>query len=297
MIWGNELFKFSYYIDHPYKAKESVHQHDGLEFLLVHEGAGRVVINHRIYSVAPRTLVFFKPRQPHQILLAKPFRRSGAKLRNFFTDPLMQYFPSLIEFIGTLDSNPSIAQMYALDERDYQELDSLYRRLHESFSAAPRHAHQELFLLFLLQMIAYFKFHVFPEAQPFPNLDDRSDSTPPPAHIAAAIEWMHRHYAEPFDLNRLAEAVHFSPSHISRLFRQYTGMTLTDYLTGTRLKEARSLLETSALSIRQVGLRVGFPDPAYFCRSFKRSFGVSPLQYRNVASCPQPLALDAQRFT
>lgn len=283
MIWGNELFKFTYCIDNPYKSKESLHSHDGIEFLFVHEGIGRVVINHRIYTVAPRSLLFFKPRQPHQILMTKPYLRSGAKLRNFFSDPFMRYFPVLGDFIHFVDTNPSIAQMYFLNDHQYEELNYQFRRLHESFSVAPRHAHQELFLLFLLQSIAYFKFHIFPEAIPHVPASAFPDTEPLPEHITAAIDWIECHYREPFSLNRLADAVHFSPSHISRLFHQYTGTTLTEYSTNRRLNEARSLLRTSTLTIRQVGRMVGFPDPAYFCRIFKRNFGVSPLQYRNDA--------------
>ncbi len=81
----------------------------------------------------------------------------------------------------------------------------------------------------------------------------------------------------------IAALCRLSPTRFSRVFRRETGVTFQQFLSATRVELARRLLVESGLSISEIGLRVGYEDPAYFSRFFRRQTGVPPSEYRSQA--------------
>ena len=77
-----------------------------------------------------------------------------------------------------------------------------------------------------------------------------------------------------------AAYVSLSPSHFSRLFKQVTGSSYTDYLTYVRLQHAQILLGTGDLSISEIAVRVGVANGNYLCTLFKKRYVVTPTGYR-----------------
>lgn len=78
----------------------------------------------------------------------------------------------------------------------------------------------------------------------------------------------------------LAALVGVSPSYLSRLFRQATGGGVLAHHTALKMARARLLLDTTDLTVAQVGRAVGLQDQFYFSRQFRRTHGVSPSAYR-----------------
>ena len=78
----------------------------------------------------------------------------------------------------------------------------------------------------------------------------------------------------------LARAVNLSPVHLRYLFKTETGKTFAQYLKSLRMEEARTLLETTFLSTKEVMYRIGMHDESHFARDFKRVHGLTPAQYR-----------------
>jgi len=93
--------------------------------------------------------------------------------------------------------------------------------------------------------------------------------------------FIHRHYQTEIKLSRLAEEVFLSPSYLSKLFHAETGQTITDYLISYRIERAKALLlENNGLKTYEIGEKVGYPDPAYFNKIFKKIVGLTPKEYR-----------------
>lgn len=86
-----------------------------------------------------------------------------------------------------------------------------------------------------------------------------------------------------FTPNELAQAVNLSASRLQHLFKLETGTTLVHYRRLLRLNEARRLLETSLLSIKEIRTSVGINERGHFGRKFKSLYGVTPSQYRTTA--------------
>jgi AraC-like DNA-binding protein len=102
---------------------------------------------------------------------------------------------------------------------------------------------------------------------------------------------MDRHYAEPLDLEDIAQRAHASKAHFVREFRATFGETPHQYLLTRRIERAKHLLHTTHLPVTEVCLAVGLQSLGSFCTSFKRSVGVTPTAYRRTAQAADLRAL------
>lgn len=98
-----------------------------------------------------------------------------------------------------------------------------------------------------------------------------------------ALRWMENHLTEKLDINRLVAYIGYSRTHVFTLFRKRTGLTPADYLTRLRVRRAREMLRTTDLSAREIAAQLGFSSPVVFATVFKRTTGVTPLQWRTAA--------------
>ncbi|CAM3901404.1 AraC family transcriptional regulator [Cohnella lubricantis] len=99
--------------------------------------------------------------------------------------------------------------------------------------------------------------------------------------IDRAKQYIRQHYSEELSLEEAAESVHLNPFYFSKVFKQHVGETFIDYLTGLRIDRAKQLIEEEDLSLKEVSYQVGYKDPNYFSRVFKKVTGVAPSEYRS----------------
>lgn len=85
-------------------------------------------------------------------------------------------------------------------------------------------------------------------------------------------------------LKTLALKLNVSPSYLGTIFRRQTGYYFNDYLAEVRLKKAAELLEETDMKIKDIVDKTGFSSQAYFTRTFKRYYNVSPASYRRERS-------------
>ena len=104
-------------------------------------------------------------------------------------------------------------------------------------------------------------------------------ATRPPA-LQRAIDHARDHFRATVGVDDLAAAAGFSRYHFSRLFKQSTGLAPGEYLLQLRLRHAARQLAESPLRVKEVARESGFADVNYFCRRFRKSYGVSPRQFR-----------------
>lgn len=78
----------------------------------------------------------------------------------------------------------------------------------------------------------------------------------------------------------IAAAIHCSVSQVFRYTQKYFGATPSNYINSVRLRRAAALLDQTELRTGEIAAQVGFDDPSYFSRLFRRTFGMSPGSYR-----------------
>ena len=79
---------------------------------------------------------------------------------------------------------------------------------------------------------------------------------------------------------QLCEATNLSDSQLYRKLKALTGLSPVRFIQKTRLREAKKLLETTALNVSEVAYQTGFSDPNYFSRAFSKEFGIPPSEIR-----------------
>ncbi|MEH7304063.1 helix-turn-helix domain-containing protein [Neobacillus drentensis] len=97
------------------------------------------------------------------------------------------------------------------------------------------------------------------------------------------IEHLLSFYNKQINKEDLAAQLSIHPSHLSRKFKEETKITLTAFQQMLRIKEAKHLLKTENLSIEEIAWTIGYDDPSYFTRVFKKETGRTPSQYRDGA--------------
>ncbi|MGN1250988.1 MAG: helix-turn-helix domain-containing protein [Candidatus Spyradocola sp.] len=98
--------------------------------------------------------------------------------------------------------------------------------------------------------------------------------------VRAAAAYICEHYPQQIDLQKVAERVNLSLSRFTHVFTDAIGVSPYHYLLNLRIARAKELLECSALRVGEIAESVGFSDPLYFSRIFRKYAGVSPRAYR-----------------
>ncbi|MBR6667977.1 MAG: helix-turn-helix domain-containing protein [Clostridia bacterium] len=99
-----------------------------------------------------------------------------------------------------------------------------------------------------------------------------------------ALDYLNKNYMNDMTLDSLAAYAGFSRYTLSRMFRQHTGLTFTQYLSKRRVDMAMELLAGTRLPVTQVALQCGFNSIATFNRVFREVKGCTPTQYRVIYS-------------
>ena len=96
-----------------------------------------------------------------------------------------------------------------------------------------------------------------------------------------AVEcYIEQHFNQPIHRKDIEELVHLNQDYISRLFRESTGYSLTEYIQFFRMVVAKALLSETVLTIGEISAQVGYDSAAYFAKLFKKWTGYTPVAYR-----------------
>src|SRR6185503_3836832 len=112
----------------------------------------------------------------------------------------------------------------------------------------------------------------------------------PSHHLAPAMSYVERNFAEKIRLSTVARICNLSPFQFSRNFKKENGINFREFVVKLRIHHAAQLIRESGASVTDAAFVVGFNDLSYFARMFRRQLGVAPSRYKTEAE-PVQLAL------
>lgn len=109
------------------------------------------------------------------------------------------------------------------------------------------------------------------------NLQDAKHSDA----IHNAIYFIHQNYQHHITLEDAARHVYLSPTYLSRIFKQESGVSFTRFLNNVRVEKSKRLLTMTEMRLAEIAGACGFEDQSYFTKVFKNVTGETPQQFRN----------------
>ena len=250
------------------------HMHAAYEIYYLVEGERHYFIEKQTYDVKAKTLVFIDRWQAHMTSQADAESHDRI-LINLDEEPFSALFSLtgemlLSDFFRTYQG---VLPLDADGQRVVEELFSLMARE----MSAKRPGYRLAVQTALAQLLIFSK-RQFDETTR-KELPAVSTSTPH-RKVDEVAAYIVGHYAENLTLESVAARFFVSKCYLSRIFKEVTGFTVSEYIHVNRIKQAQNLLAKSSLNITQISERLGYDTITYFERTFKKFTGMSPLRYR-----------------
>ena len=233
----------------------------GHDLLYCVAGAGWVRCADKVFAVSPGQLAWIDGRQPHAHWAdpQKPWEllwlRIDGRPSRLFSEALHVREAPL--FAVPDDTRNSFATIFALLGERSLTVDA---GLHAAISV----------------LMA----RLFESLQPVSAHQDATAGGTADSRLHDVLQRMRREYRRPWKVEELARMAGLSVPHFFRRFRKATGSSPVDWLRRERINQAKRLLSDSDDSIRDIAAELGFGDPFYFSRDFKKLTGLAPRKYR-----------------
>jgi len=245
------------------------HRHDHYELMIVTSGEGYHSINFKPYQLAPGRVFFLHPGQVH---LIDEFERDGWLI--LFGEELFKRFLDIHkneDEYGLLDSYtpyPYISLTKELETVFFFIIEQAKLQLECGKPDADILLHYVSLLLLQAN-----KAHVAEHPLQFATTKQKQLLHQLKKVLESSFKEQHQ---AAFYAKELATDI----KHLNKVCRQATGLTVYQLIQERLVTESKILLQTSALSVKEISYNLGFNDPAFFGRFFKKYTNVTPLKFR-----------------
>lgn len=153
---------------------------------------------------------------------------------------------------------------------------SIYETIKNIVDYLDNHLEYEIVTFeFLFKMLSYFD-----KNNSLATINKVNNDYAHQKHISKVQEYIQQNYAKEIRVSELATQLGLSRSHLFRIFKNYTGKSIEEYIVSVRINTARSLLVDTDLSCSSVAMTVGYAHYTTFFKMFKTYTGLTPQQYR-----------------
>ncbi|HVK24408.1 MAG TPA: AraC family transcriptional regulator [Actinokineospora sp.] len=253
----------------PMSRADFPHRHTFHEIIHVTAGTGTHVVDLARWDLRPPHLGVIAPGQVHHWERVRGL--DGTVI--LFTDDFLLDHPEDRELLRLLSERPWLS----LDDGANARTRGLIAELDSEYRAAADGVESVLGALLHVLLVRAGRL-----ARTSPSAPARGKA------VAEEFARLAGRGEELWSVKDYAERIGVTPGYLSEAVRAATGRTAAQLVRETRVHEAKRLLAKTDLTVRQVAGRVGFGDPAYFCRFFRREAGLSPGQFRHATGNGAP---------
>lgn len=235
--------------------------------VLIREGIGRHWVDMRPYSHHANTMYIVAPLQVSLMEQDNPF---VGMLLGFTAEFIGLDHPAGYGLLPLLTSAPGGHALH-LQPADLAYLEPVLAHMHTEYQQQ-RPWHLDMLRANLRTVLIYLSRLQQEQAVPV--------STPGPTLLAQFTELIELHHTTRHHVAQYAELLHRSPSYLNARVRQLSGQPALAHIQARLILEAKRYLFHTRLSIAEISYALGFQDPSYFGRFFRRDVGLSPAAYR-----------------
>ena len=247
------------------------HQHPRHEIYYLVAGQRDYFIRDRVFRVRPGDVVVIPAQELH-----KTHAVGNAGYERLLIEFSDGFLGGLLNAVGRTDLLELFHRghpVFTVPESQRPALTHVFARLLDETNDF-RPGGEAMQRALLLELLVHLnRWEILPTELPAP---------PSPLHqtVSEVGLFLGLHYAQSMSLQSTARHFGLSPSYLSRVFVQVTGVNFGDYLATVRIRRARELLVSSQHSMEEIGRMTGFASQTSFGRVFLRLTGVSPRRYR-----------------
>ena len=251
----------------------SPHRHDFYEVLYVTEGVGTHFIDFNAYPIEPNTFYFISPGQVHYWKTTVPIE--GEILA--FTEDFLLLAPSdymvlqELSFFHTVEGSPTLQ----LNESDHLQIIQLFLTIAKEFKVYDFRAASVLRSYLHILLVQIQRICAIQEAKVSNGQDKIAQKL-----TRRFKQLITQKFTTGQSMQEYADQLNISVNHLNKTVKAATGHTPGQLIRQEVVLEAKRLFQHTDLTVTEVGHRLGFDDPSYFGRFFKREAGVSPGQFR-----------------
>lgn len=261
-----------------------VHKHDFIEITYVISGEGLHIMGNNEYEASKGDLFIINSEVSHGFFPAKagqeaPQVYNVAFLPEFLDISLFSsvHFEDitssfLFRSLFPEDYNPS--PDLKLKGAEFNEIGEIFSKMYSEYKLMNK-GYTDIIRAYLIELIIKI-FRLIESSSKKPVTSKNREI------IGKALDYLKSNYSSEIKLTDLAMKCFLSRNYFSRLFKEVTGINVSDYIQRLRIDEACSLLKNTDRKVVDISLHVGFKDLKFFYKLFKKYTGKTPSNYRRI---------------
>lgn len=269
-----------YFYDDRNLSKVEAHSHSYYEFYFFMEGDVSMQIGKDLHPLRFGDVIVIPPGVPHRAIIHSQklaYRRFVFWIGQDFYEHLCQVstcYSYLLDYVKKTKQ-----YIFHLDRIASNTLQSKMLRLLEEMQA-DRFGKELQLTLYVDDLLLRLNRIVYEMLEPEKNSNDAS-------LYANLVEYIENHLEEELSLEKLAEEFYVSKYHIAHIFKDNIGLSIHQYITKKRLLLCEEAIRAK-MNITDVYQTYGFGDYSSFYRAFKKEYGISPKEFRDLQVDLQP---------
>jgi AraC-like DNA-binding protein len=242
------------------------HKSDTYFFIFIYKGSYRHKVDLEILTVSEGQLLFILP---NQIRNHRPKNNDLKYFKMSFDQECLSLLPKQFSFL----INPLNESIITFDDEAKERVRMLFKSLNQILQSDSSQKDAETILAYLNALLAEFNSAYFKNG---------ADDKQPGSRLSKYIEFkafIENHLNEQFSIDTIAKKLSVSTNSLYNVVKEFSGVSPKQYITSRLMLEAQRILHYSNPSAKELAYELGFNDPDYFSRLFKKSTGKNISNY------------------